>query len=313
MLNVANYAVNVNSLSKRYGKKLVLNDFSWKVAPGEIHALVGTDASGKTTLLNILVGIIKPSSGNCKIFAYQAGSMEAKKIIGYVPAQPTFYSSLNLLDYLVYMAMVSGLKQAEAISRAIALLKRIDLYTFRWKNPVDLPSGMKIKIALAQSLLAKPSLLILDEPVSNLEQAAKTSVLELLQELSKEQELTVILSAGHWSDIEKIATKITILKKGRVLLSEDTAVVRSLFGQGVFALDTTDNSKLFDVLKRMSYLRQITRTEQDSLIVITEERERFRKDIPGVIYKLEIELLAFEQKQLTIESISRYLSDPEGV
>ncbi|HHV64232.1 MAG TPA: ABC transporter ATP-binding protein [Peptococcaceae bacterium] len=310
---MANYAVNVNNLYKKYGNKMVLNDFNWKVPAGEIHALVGNAGSGKTTLLNILAGIIRPTNGSCKIFSYRLGSLEAKKVIGYVPAQPAFYSSLNLVDYLVYMGMISGLNQTVAISRAKTLLKRIDLYSFRWKKPVDLTQGMKIKIALAQSLLAEPLLLLLDEPVSGLEPVAKMSILELLKGLAGEEEVTVVITAEHWADVASIVDKITILNQGRVLLSADTPVVKSIFEQGVFALDTTDNSKTFDVLKRMSYLQQITRTKQGSLLVITEEIERFRKDLPGVIYKLDQELLTFEQIELTEENLSNYLFRPEGV
>ena len=296
---MANYAVVANNLYAKYLNKTVLNDFSLNVATGDIHALVGPAESGKTAFLNIL-------------FNEKIGSLEAKKKIGYAPAKPAFYPSMTLLDYLIYMGMLAGISQLEAIARAIALLKKVELSSFRDKKPGNLTPGMRAKLAIAQSLMAKPYLLLLDEPVSGLDLTGRTAILRLIKELSVYQGLTVIISSPLWTDVESIADKITLLKQGRVLLSGETSEVRNLYSHGVFFLDTSDNSMLFDVLKRMSYLSQIIRTEEDSIIVITREKERFRREIPGVIYKLEIGLLTFEQEDLTMEGISRYLPAYKG-
>lgn len=309
---MANCAVVVNNLYAKYLNKTALNDFSLGVAKGDIHALVGPAESGKTTFLNILAGIVKPANGTGKIFNEKIGSLESKKRIGYVPAKLAFYPSMTLLDYLVYMGMLAGISQLEAIARAIALLKKVELNSFRDKKPGNLTPGMRTKLAIAQSLMSKPHLLLLDEPVSGLDLTGRMAILQLIQELSVYEGLTIIISSPDWTDVESVADKITLLRQGRVLLTGETSEVRNLYSHGIFFLDTSDNSMLFDVLKRMGYLSQIIRTEKDSIIVITREKERFRREIPGVIYKLEIELLTFEQEDLTIESISRYLPTYKG-
>jgi ABC-2 type transport system ATP-binding protein len=304
---MANYAVSANSLFMKYGDKTALNDFSLTVEQGDIHVLAGPSKSGKTTFLNILAGIITPTNGTGKIFNKNIGSLEAKKIIGYVPAKPAFYSSMTLADYLVYMGMLSGISQLEAISRAVALLKKVELNSFKDKKPRDLAPGMQTKVAIAQGLMSKPRLLLLDEPVSGLDPIGKMGILQLLKELSLNEEITVIVSSSLWSDIESIADKITLLNQGRVLLSDQTPVIRNLYNHGIFFLDTSDNSMLLTVLKRMGYLRQIIRTEKGSIIIVTKEIGRFRKDLPGIIYKLEIELFTFRYEDITLENISHYL------
>jgi ABC-2 type transport system ATP-binding protein len=309
---MSEHAVAAFSLYKKYKKQTALNDFSLTVQQGEIHALVGPQGAGKTTVLNILAGTVRPSNGTAKVFNRKAGSLEARRIIGYVPAKPAFYSSMTVLDYLIYMGMLSGVSQFEAASRAIFLLKRVDLHTFRDKKPVDLPVGMKIKVALVQSLLAKPLLLMLDEPVSSLDQAGKTVIMQLIQELSKEEYLSVLITSPLWTDVACITDTITVLKDGKVLMSDQTSRFGRMFQQGVFSLQTSDNDMLLEVLKRMLYLQQIIRTENNLVTVITFEADRFRRDLPGIVYKLKLELLVFRQEEVTLEKISQYLLQQKG-
>lgn len=309
---MSDHAVIIENLFLKYEDKNVLNDLSLTVRKGEIHALAGPEGSGKTTFLNALAGIIPISAGTAKIFGERAGSLESRKKIGYVPAELAFYPGMTVVDYLVYMGMLSGVSHLEAISRAIALLKKIDLNSFRDKRPVDLPIGMKTKIAIIQGLMSKPALLLLDEPVGRLELLGKQSTLQIIEELSRSEKITTIISSNNWLDVQSIADKITLLHQGRALISEKTTAIRELYSYGNFLLETSDNSGLFDILKKIKYLQQLIRTERDSIIVITKETERFRKDLPGIIYKLEIELLKFEQQELNMETISRCLSESEG-
>lgn len=309
---MADWAVTVDNLNMKYQNKIALNDLSFTVGIGDIHALVGASEAGKTTLLNILAGTVRPTNGTGKIFDQKIGSLEARKMTGYVPAKPAFYPSMSLLDYLVYMGMLSGVSNLEAISRGIALLKRVDLYSFRDKKPKDLTPGMRTKIAIAQSLMSKPRLLLLDEPVTGLDQTGRIGILQIIREVSINDGVTIIISSSLWTEVEEIADKVTLLKEGKLLLNRKTSEIGDLYRQGIFSINTSANSLLMAVLKRMGYLRKIIRTEKDTLIVITDKIERFRKDLPGVVYKLEIELFAFQQEEINLESISRYLLASEG-
>ncbi len=304
---MSNYAVITQSLSKKFNQNTALNDCCIEVQQGDIYALVGCPGSGKTTLLNILAGTVRASSGSGRIFNHRLGSQEARKIIGYVPAKPAFYSSLTVLDYLVYMGMLAGISKLEAVRRSVLLLKEIDLYSFRDKKPVDLTPGMKTKISIAQSFLPEPQLILMDEPVSGLDETGKENILQIIKELSLDNCATVVFSAPLWTDIESIADRISVLDKGKVLLSLETADLRNLYGYGVFLLHTTDNQMLLNILQRVFYLKQIIQAEDDLIIVLTKERERFRKDLPTIIHNLKIGLYSFREEEVTVQTISRYL------
>jgi ABC-2 type transport system ATP-binding protein len=309
---MSDYVVFIQNLYKKFQQKTALSDFNLTVGAGEIHALAGPPGAGKTTILNILAGTVQPGTGFVRIFDMPAGSLEIKKAIGYVPAKPAFYRGLSVLDYLVFMGMVSGLTQIEVISRAVSLLKRIELNAFRDKKPTDFPAGMKTKIAIAQSLLNRPSLWLLDEPVSGTDQAGKEGILQIIRELAAEEGITVLLSAAKWTDVAGIADHMTILQGGRSVLSDSTANIADFAAQGVFTIQTSNNELLLEILRRMTYLSSIVRSERDIITVITKSVERFQKDLPGILYKLQLELLYFQLEEVNMENISQYLLRKEG-
>ncbi|RNC29104.1 MAG: putative ABC transporter ATP-binding protein YxlF [Candidatus Dichloromethanomonas elyunquensis] len=302
-----NSAVLILDLYKKIDKEAVLNDFNLTIRQGEIHVIAGSTGAGKTTLLNILAGTVQPTNGTVKIFNKKAGSMEIRKRIGYVPAKPAFYPLMTVLDYLVYMGMLSGLEQTEAISRAVFFLKKVELNTFRDKYPTDISPGMKRKIAIAQGMLSEPSLLLLDEPVTGLEQTGKESILQIIHELVQDRNMTVIVTAAQWTDVSGIADTVTIVHEGRSVLSDETANIRDFFNQGIFLMQTSNNNLLLEALRRTEYLKYIVRSEKDIITVITGQVERLKKDLPGILYKLQLELIFFRQEELNMENVIQYL------
>jgi ABC-2 type transport system ATP-binding protein len=219
---------------------------------------------------------------------------------------------MTVLDYLVFMGLLSGVNQLDAIARAIALLKKTDLNTFKDKNPNHLTPGMKTKIALIQALLPRPRLLLLDQPVEGMDQAAKSSILQLISELAVAEGMTVIITSSRWTDISPISEKMTWMHEGKVLLSGDARAIEELFELGIFSFQTSDNKRLLPVLQRLPYLKHIIIEEKDLITVITDESERLRKDLPGIIYKLELELTHFHQEEVTPEKLPYFLTMIQG-
>jgi ABC-2 type transport system ATP-binding protein len=214
---------------------------------------------------------------------------------------------MTVWEYLIFSGMLSGLTRSETAQRASLLLKEVDLYSFRDKMPVEFASGMKTKIAIVQSFLACPRLVLMDEPVSGLDETGKQSILRIIQELSFMHGSTVILSARDWTDIGNIAAGITLINDGKLLISAETGEVRNLYSFGIFRLDTSDNEKLLNILPRLPYLQQIIRDENDSVIVLTKAKAQFRKDFPTIIHAIETELIYFCEEELNQEILMRYL------
>jgi len=305
-----NNVATIQGLGKKYQQITALSDFCLQVEPGDIYGIAGPGGSGKTTLLNILAGTVKPSSGTGRICDYPLGSTEARKVIGYVPFKPAFYPGLSVINYLIYMGMLAGVEKEEAESRAILLLKVIELYSFRDKKPHDLTPGMKTKIGIAQGFISKPKLILIDEPVTGLDESGKLAIWQIIREMSRAYGTSVLVSAENWTDIAPLADKIILLHKGKTLLNADTSVISQIYSHTVFSLKTTDNAGLLAAFENLAYLEQIILTEQGEqgvILVIAKEKDPFPRDLPEILARLNIGLLHFSQEEITTDILCRYL------
>jgi len=302
-------AIITQSLGKKYGRISALNDFSFQVEQGDIHALVGSCGSGKTTVLNILAGTVRASGGSGRIFSQRVGSREARKNTGYVSAKTSFYSSLTVMDYLVFMGMITGIGKSEVIFRAEGLLKGVDLYSFRNKKPDALTSGMKKKIAIVQGFISRPGLVLIDEPVSGLDETGKNAILRIIRDLALKNAATVLLSANIWTDVESVADRMTVIDSGKLILSTETNKLGKIYENGVFFLNTSNNEMVIADLQRLPFIKQIIQNEKKELVIITKEKEKFRRVIPGIINDSNIELFSFREEEASLKIITDYLSD----
>ena len=187
------------------------------------------------------------------------------------------------------------------------LLKEVDLYEFRDKNPLGFTPGMKTKIAIVQSFMPSPQLVLLDEPLTGLDESGRQSILQIIRELSFSHGSTVIISALNWRDIESIAAAITFVDNGRAIISAGIDEIRNLYSFGVFRLNTSDNRILLNILPRLAYLQHIIQVENNCVMVMTKAKEQFRKDIPAIINSINAELYHFSEEEVNQKIIQRYL------
>lgn len=203
-----------------------------KIYPGDIKAishltlnirkgvfgLLGPNGSGKTTLIQILAGVIKPTSGSVEILGYDLKKELSliKRYIGYLPEYPGMYEDMTGLSFLQYMGRLSGLGKKEARDNAKSLLKEADLE--RWENVKirKYSAGTKQRMAFAQSLLNDPQVIFLDEPTKGLDPIERQKVLNKIEKIG-EQGKTVFLSSHILVEIEQVAGYIAIINMGRVL------------------------------------------------------------------------------------------------
>jgi ABC-2 type transport system ATP-binding protein len=217
-----------------------------KIYPGDIKAishltlniqkgifgLLGPNGSGKTTLMQILTGVIKPTSGSVEILGYDLKKQLrlVKRDIGYLPEYPGMYEDMTGLSFLQYMGRLSGLSKKEARDNAKSLLKEADLE--KWENVKirKYSAGMKQRMAFAQSLLNDPQIVFLDEPTKGLDPLERQKVLNKIERI-REQGKTVFLSSHILVEIEQVAGYIAIIDAGRVLfqgVAEEVKAQRGL-------------------------------------------------------------------------------------
>ena len=180
-----NLMIETKELTKAFGKFVAVDGIDLRVGEGSIHGFVGPNGAGKTTTIKMLVGAIRCTKGSGVIRSHPIGSVAARRLIGYSPERPSFYGDMTTLDYLTYMARVSGVEGNGVKKKAAELLDWIELGRFLDTKVGGFSAGMKQRLSLAQALIHEPELLILDEPTANLDPTGRMSILDKLRQLSQ--------------------------------------------------------------------------------------------------------------------------------
>lgn len=240
MITVLNY-------TKKFKKFTANKDVSFSVRKGVIHGFIGPNGSGKTTTIKSLIGAYTVEEGKMLINQYEAGSIKAKKLIGYIPEKNPFPSNLTCEKYLVEMAILSGLSKSYAKIRVKEILKSLGFEDFAKMKPATFSSGMQKKIMLAQALISDPPILIMDEPAANLDPTARKMLQDDLIRLRNEGK-TILVSSHILSELEKIIDEATFLYYGKVLFSGTVEDLKEKIG--LTFLKTDDNDRVRELLEK---------------------------------------------------------------
>jgi ABC-2 type transport system ATP-binding protein len=226
--------VEITNFSKSFGDKVVISDLSFDVHEGEIFAFLGANGSGKTTTIRALLGIYSADSGQLLVNG-KPYTPEAASLIGYLPEERGLYLNDKVLNVLVYFGQLKGLSAADAKSRALKYLERVELSDKANVKVSKLSSGQQQKIQLGVTVINNPKLLILDEPTKGLDPVNRAFFMEILQELN-DQGSTIIFSTHQMDETEKIADRLLMLKDGKRILYGSVTDVRKSFGNNTIEL-----------------------------------------------------------------------------
>jgi ABC-2 type transport system ATP-binding protein len=206
-----------------------LSDVSFSVHSGEICGFLGPNGAGKTTTIKALLGLIKVDSGRLEILGQAPGSSEWRRRIGYMPEHPNFYDFLSGFELVAWFGRLLGLSRHEAEQRADRCLERVGLGHAKAKRLRTYSKGMLQRAGLAQAIVGRPELLILDEPMTGLDPIGRKDMRELIRELASEG-VTVFYSTHILPDIEMTCDRVTIIHEGATLR---TATVSDLLAESV--------------------------------------------------------------------------------
>jgi ABC-2 type transport system ATP-binding protein len=252
------HALEFEGVSKSFAEKNVIIDISFSVEKGEIFGLLGPNGAGKTTLIRLLLDIIKPDSGEIRVFGGPL-TADGKDRIGYLPEERGLYRRTKLLDMLVYLAQLKNVPQKEAQAKAEALLKSLELYEYRGKRAEELSKGMQQKIQFLSSIIHNPELVILDEPFSGLDPVStKTIKAQILEYRNAGR--TVILSTHMMEQAQKLCDRILMLNKGKRVLYGTVAGIREEHGKNSMLVELADKGSL-SIIQGIRGIKRITERE----------------------------------------------------
>lgn len=211
-------ALSIQDVSHRYGERQALAGVSFAVQPGQVYGLLGPNGSGKSTLFKLLSTIIPLQSGVVGVFGHDlaADPSAVRNLIGVVFQQPALDKQLTVGENLLYHARLYGLARGQATADIDALLQRFNLADRRKELVASLSGGMRRKVELAKAILTKPKLLLLDEPSTGLDVAARIELWRLLTELRAAGDMTVLLTT-HLMDEADRCDRLAILDGGKLL------------------------------------------------------------------------------------------------
>ncbi|GAB7018797.1 ABC transporter ATP-binding protein [Halostagnicola bangensis] len=209
-------AIETQDLIKEYGELRALQGLSLTVEEGEFFGLLGPNGAGKTTFINTLVGLVRKSGGDVRVFGHdvEAEYQQARDAIGLAPQEFNVDRFFPIREVLMHKAGYHGISEEEAGKRADEVLKRVGIYDKRDERFDWLSGGMKRRLLLARALVTDPDLLILDEPTAGVDVQLRHDLWDLVTELNEEG-TTVLLTTHYIEEAERLCDRVAILNEGR--------------------------------------------------------------------------------------------------
>jgi ABC-2 type transport system ATP-binding protein len=222
-MNAPTAAISLESVSKRFGSKTIIHDVSFSVSKGEIVGFLGPNGAGKTTTMRMIAGFTTPSSGRITVAGLDMATRneEAARIIGYLPEHPPLYDTLDVSQYLRFVARVKGVPKNEFKSELDRVATGCRLEKVLDREIYKLSKGYRQRVGLAQALLGKPEVLLLDEPTAGLDPGQIQETREVIRSFSEQH--AVLLSTHILPEVTLICRRVAIINQGRLLAIDSPA------------------------------------------------------------------------------------------
>jgi ABC-2 type transport system ATP-binding protein len=231
--------IELQNVSKAYGSFKAVNELSLNVPPGSIFAFLGMNGAGKTTTIKMLTGILTPSSGTIRLGGYnlQTNSLDAKRLLGYVPDRPHVYPKLTGREFLYFICDLYKVPPSQADKRIDEVLEEYSLTIWQDALIESYSHGMKQRIALCGALVHNPQILIVDEPMVGLDPHGARDLKNAFKRYARSG-MTVFLSTHSLNVAEELADNMAIIHKGSLLATGTLAHIRD--SSGAVASDLED-------------------------------------------------------------------------
>lgn len=219
---VKDFAVGLRGVKLR-----AVDHVTLQVRRGEIFGLLGPNGSGKSTTIKMLLGLLEPTAGECRIFGVASGRVEARREVGYLPESPYFYRHLTGRELVRFYARLCGLKAPQLDARVSEVLAIVGLSEAAPRRVGTYSKGMLQRVGLAQAMVHDPQLLILDEPTAGVDPVGSAAISELILRLKSEGK-TILITSHLLGQIEDICDRVAILDRGRLIVE---GAVQELVGR----------------------------------------------------------------------------------
>jgi len=305
--------IEVEGLTKYYGRHLAIQDLTFTAKRGEILGFLGPNAAGKTTTMRILTGYMPPSEGTARIAGFDVveQSLDVRRRIGYLPETVPLYPEMSVRDYLNYMGSLRRVPELD--DRIDEIIEEVHLKDRSESYIGNLSKGLKQRVGLAQALLHKPDVLILDEPTIGLDPAQIIEVRHLIQSLG--QDRTVLLSTHILSEAQQVCDRVIIINHGQLVAEDSPANLQAqISGADLLIIRATaDNKTLSELINSLSGVTEVVSGGIEGEVQVRSvPGEDIRPKVAEKIVKAGIDLLELRPAGLSLEDIFLQLTKEDS-
>lgn len=308
MSTKATPAVVIDKCSKWYGQVIGLNEVSLAI-DGGVTGILGPNGAGKSTLFKLLMGRLKPSSGNVRLFGVDPWESTAPyRRVGYVAETEKLYDWMTGHDFVSTLARLHGMTREEASDRASHVLDFVGLADVQNKEIGKYSKGMRQRVKIAHALVHDPDLIILDEPLHGCDPIARTSIMSVIRDLGT-QGKTVLVSSHILDEIERITEQIVILHNGRLLALGNLHAIRDLLDKHPhrILIRTENPRKLAEYFVPEDPVYGVRFAEEGALEVLTNDLSAAHSVLPRVIVESGLKITSIENPDDNLEALLGYL------
>ncbi|MFP7470649.1 ABC transporter ATP-binding protein [Niallia taxi] len=295
-------AIKAQKMTKVYNGVTVVNGIDLKVEKGEIFGFLGRNGAGKSTFINMLTGIAKPTSGSFTLLSGDTEATEVKRRIGVMPDYSTFYGSTTALEHLRFFSSLSG-KPAQK-SACMEALEAVGLAEHANKKAGKFSFGMKKKLGVAQAIIHDPELLFLDEPTSGMDAESVIQIQRLIKSLHNKGK-TIFLTSHNLDEVEKLCTRIAIMKEGRIVKIGTMDELRAFYRTNIIVKIRHSIVPVSEEQKLRQWLEGKGTDVQfgDKLTFITVDEDKKIAEITRAFTACKTDIFRVEVEEPTLEEI----------
>lgn len=305
--------IRVNGLTKDYGARRAIDHLTFEAEQGEVLGFLGPNGAGKTTTMRILTGYMPPTDGEAIVAGYDvvSESIEVRRRVGYLPETVPLYTDMGVFEYLKFMADLRHLPDAE--ERADEVIDMVGLSERANGMIGNLSKGMRQRVGLAQALLHRPEVLILDEPTIGLDPSQVVEVRKLIRDVGKER--TVLLSTHILSEAQNICDRVLIINKGRIVAEDTPEKLQSrlLGAERVILRVRGDADGLARTVEKVKGVQTVESKAEDTIEFQFAPGHDIRPEVAKAVVGAGFDLLELRPLGMSLEEIFLELTGTEEV
>ncbi|SIT08257.1 ABC-2 type transport system ATP-binding protein [Zobellia uliginosa] len=311
---MAEKSIEIIGLTKKYGEHVAVDNLTLSIEKGEIFGLLGPNGAGKSTTILMLLGLTEVDSGSVKVCGIDTTRfpLEVKRKVGYLPEDVGFYNDYSGLQNLLYIARLNNIPVEEAQKSALETLADVGLEEVKDNKVASYSRGMRQRLGLADVLIKKPEVIILDEPTLGLDPEGVKKFLQLIVDLSRKKGITVLFSSHHLHQVQQLCDRVGIFVKGKLLAEgKISSLAEQLFSKNTFTIEGEISSPpenrtpeaLQEVIDKIKGIKEVAKVELKNEHFVVESKKDISPEVSRLLVNSGYGLAYLSKKKYGLDDI----------